>query len=185
MKEQHFEGLDQEPEEESRSARKREAQALRRLVEDVADLGELSFKSLVLPEDLKTAIVQARGMKLRSDERRRQLQYAAKVLRGYEDTDFDLFAQVKMLGASSKQDPNAMKLEKIREELISNGKIAIDGFCSLINDTDRNKLRNLVKKASEESALEAGAPKPATRSLYKFIKSEIARAGIEIPDSLL
>ena len=41
---QHFEGFDAEPEEESRSSHKRQAQAIRKLVEKIANLGEQSFK---------------------------------------------------------------------------------------------------------------------------------------------
>ena len=37
---QHFEGFDEAPDEESRSAHKREAQALRKLVDKIADLGD-------------------------------------------------------------------------------------------------------------------------------------------------
>ena len=71
----HFEGFDSAPEEESRSAHKREAQAIRKLVEKIADLGDQSFKSLVIPQDVKDALIIARKLKPKSDERRRQLQY--------------------------------------------------------------------------------------------------------------
>ena len=40
---QHFEGFDGEPEELSRSAYKREAQAIRKLADKIADLGTLSI----------------------------------------------------------------------------------------------------------------------------------------------
>ncbi len=184
MSEQHFEGFDHEPE-ESRSARKREAQAIRKLVEDISNLGDQAFKSLIIPDDVKEALLVARKLKPRSDERRRQLQYVARLQRGYPESDLDM--QVKMLGASSKEDPNTMKLERLRQELIDGGKLAIDAMCSLIIDTDRNKLRTLVKKASEEAKLdlEGNLPKPASRALYKYIKSEFARVKISIPNHLI
>lgn len=53
MAEQHFEGFDAEPEEESRSSHKRQAQAIRKLVEKIANLGEQSFKSLVILKKLR------------------------------------------------------------------------------------------------------------------------------------
>ena len=107
---QHFEGFDAEPEEESRSSHKRQAQAIRKLVEKIANLGEQSFKSLVIPQDVKEALLVARKLKPKSDERRRQLQYVAKLQRNYDDSDLE--NQVNMLGASSKEDPNTMRLEK-------------------------------------------------------------------------
>lgn len=179
---QHFEGFDHEAEEESRSAHKREAQAIRKLVEKIADLGEQSYKALTLPDDLRAAITMARKLRPRSDERRRQLQYAAKILRGYED--LDLQSQINLLGASAKEDPNAMRLELLREEFITRGKEAIDAFCALITDTDRNKLRQYVKKAAEEAAGDPGNPKPHARTLYKYIKAELARAGLPVPQTL-
>lgn len=180
---QHFEGFDAAPDEESRSAHKREAQALRKLIEKISNLGEQSFKSLVLPSDVKEALIVARKLKPKSDERRRQLQYVAKLQRAYDDCDLE--NQVYMLGASSKEDPNTMKLEKLRENLISGGVEVLNKFCSLILDTDRNKLRNLIKKAKAEMSGDLEASKPNSRALYKYLKSEIARAGVEIPQELI
>ncbi|SRR5574344_93 len=181
----HFEGFDSTPEEESRSAQKREAQAIRKLVEKIANLGDQSFKSLVIPQDVKDALVIARKLKPKSDERRRQLQFVAKLQRHYDDSDLE--NQVNMLGASSKEDPNTMRLEKLRENLIVGGVEVLNSFCSLILDTDRNKLRNLVKKAKEEAAKETSeeAAKPNARALFKYLKTEIARAKVEIPNELL
>lgn len=110
---QHFEGFDEAPDEESRSAHKREAQALRKLVDKIADLGDQSFKALVMPQEVTDAFIIARKLKAKSDERRRQLQYVAKLARRYDDIDLE--QQVNMLGASSKEDPNTMRLEKLRE----------------------------------------------------------------------
>ena len=183
--EQHFEGFDAPPEEESRSARKREAQAIRKLVEEVANLGQQSFNALRIEEDVKEALLVARKLKVHSDERRRQLQYVARLQRGYPNSDLE--QQLRAQGASSKVDPKTMKLEKLRQNLIDNGKAAIDAFCSLIIDTDRNKLRTLVKKASDELKVESDVqlPKPASRALYIFLKAEFERTGIEIPVRLV
>ena len=65
----------------SRSARKREAQALRALIEKAAGLGREDFAALTLPEELREALEAARALRPRSDERRRQLQFAARRLR--------------------------------------------------------------------------------------------------------
>ncbi len=181
----HFEGFDASPEEESRSAHKREAQAIRKLVEKIADLGEQSFKSLIIPQDVKEALLIARKLKPKSDERRRQLQYVAKLQRAYDDSDLE--QQISMLGASSKVDPNALKLEKLREKLIAGGIEVVNALCSLVADIDRNKLRNLVKKAKEEaSKIESEeVAKPNSRALFKYIKTELNKAKVQIPDDLI
>ncbi|MDM8119961.1 ribosome biogenesis factor YjgA [Succinatimonas hippei] len=179
---QHFEGFDSEPEELSRSAYKREAQAIRKLADKIADLGTLSFKHLNFPdESVKEAFVIARGMRKNSDEKRRQLQFAAKLLRAYDAED--LKKQIKSIGATPKADPNAMRLENLRENLIRGGVKALNTFTAVINDTDRNKLRTLIKKAKDELAQEKGE-RPAARALFKYIKSELQRSGAAIPDEL-
>lgn len=180
---QHFEGFDEAPDEESRSAHKREAQALRKLVDKIADLGDQSFKALVMPQEVTDAFIIARKLKTKSDERRRQLQYVAKLARRYDDIDLE--QQVNMLGASSKEDPNTMRLEKLRESFIKGGIEVVNAFCSLVADTDRNKLRNLVKKSKEEASLDNEEAKPNCRALFKFLKTEINRAKVEIPQELL
>lgn len=179
---QHFEGFDSEPEELSRSAYKREAQAIRKLADKIADLGTLSFKHLNFPdESVKEAFVIARGMRKNSDEKRRQLQFAAKLLRAYDAED--LKKQIESIGATPKADPNAMRLENLRENLIRGGVKALNTFTAVMNDTDRNKLRTLIKKAKDELAQEKGE-RPAARALFKYIKSELQRSGAAIPDEL-
>ena len=160
---EHFEGFDQAPDEQSRSAHKREAQALRKLVEKIADLGEQSFKKLVLDPQVKEALIIARSLKPRSDERRRQLQYVAKIQRSCEDFA-SLEEQVNMLGASSKEDPRTMRFEKLRENLI---------------------VGDVSKKAKVESEGDLEASKPNSRALFKYLKSEFTKAGIDVPNELI
>ena len=92
-----------------------------------------------------------------------------------------------MLGASSKVDPNALKLEKLREKLISGGIEVVNALCNLAAEIDRNKLRNLVKKAKEEAAkIESEeVAKPNSRALFKYVKTELAKAKVQIPDELI
>ncbi len=179
---EHFEGFDAPPEEFSKSAHKREAQAIRKLAEKIEAFGPITFNKLEFPdESIKEALVVARKLKKNSDEKRRQLQYVAKLMRSY---DLDaLINQIDNLGATPKSDPKALKMELLRENLIHGGTKALNEFTSLIYDTDRNKLRTLIKKAREE--LNSTLPdRPAARTLFKFLKAEIKRANVEIPDSL-
>jgi ribosome-associated protein len=190
---QHFEGFDQEPDEESRSARKRGAQEIRRQVENVANLGEHAFKAIRLEPDVRDAIVQARAMKPHSDERRRQLQYAARLQRSVAVQD--LGEQIAALGSSSKEDPDIMRFENLRTELITQGVGAVNALCGLCPELDRKKLMSLVRKAKEEARIEeeaggAGAPggkasKPWQRKLYRYVKDEVKKAGIPVPDTLI
>ncbi|MDD6318717.1 MAG: ribosome biogenesis factor YjgA [Succinatimonas hippei] len=187
---QHFEGFDEKPDEFSRSARKRDAQEIRRQVENVANLGDQAFKNISLDPDVREAIEKARAMKINSDERRRQLQYAARLQRGVETQD--LGEQIALLGASSKEDPDTMRFERLRSELISGGVSVVNSLCSLCKDLDRKKLMSLVRKAKAEFKQEQQTEntdvkiqKPESRRLYRYIKDEIRKAGIQVPETLL
>lgn len=179
---EHFEGFDAPPEEVSRSAHKREAQAIRKLADKICEFGDLTFKKLNLPdESIREAFDVARRLRKNSDEKRRQLQYVAKLMRQYDLSE--LQNQIATLGATPKADPKAMRMENLRENLILGGVEVLNEFTSLIYDTDRNKLRTLIKKAKDE--LTSDLPdRPAARTLFKYLKAEIKRAGVEIPDTL-
>ena len=143
-----------------------------------------SFKKLVLDPQVKEALIIARSLKPRSDERRRQLQYVAKIQRSCEDFA-SLEEQVNMLGASSKEDPRTMRFEKLRENLIVGDVSVLNAVCSLIKEIDRNKLRTLVKKAKVEAEGDLEASKPNSRALFKYLKSEFTKAGIDVPNELI
>lgn len=180
---EHFEGFDTAPDEQSRSAHKREAQAIRKLADKLADLGDTAFARLSFEdEDIKEALVKARSLKRNSDERRRQLQYVAKLLRNYGHEELE--AQVNGMGATAKEDPNAMRLEQLREFLIHGGIKGVNAMVELIPTIDRNKLRTLVKRAHDE--LSSTLPdRPAARALYQYIKAAVNQSGVTIPDTML
>ena len=180
---EHFEGFDTEPDELSRSAHKREAQAIRKLADKIADLGDTAFARLKFEEEeVKEAFVKARSLRRISDERRRQLQFAAKLLRSFGHEDLE--NQINNLSTTAKEDPKAMRLEMLREHLIHGGIKGVNSLVELIPSIDRNKLRTLVKRAHDE--LSSTLPdRPQARALYKFIKTEVNNAGVEIPDTML
>lgn len=180
---EHFEGFDTEPDELSRSAHKREAQAIRKLADKIADLGDTAFARLKFEEEeVKEAFVKARSLRRISDERRRQLQFAAKLLRSFGHEDLE--NQINNLSTTAKEDPKAMRLEMLREYLIHGGIKGVNSLVELIPSIDRNKLRTLVKRAHDE--LSSTLPdRPQARALYKFIKTEVNNAGVEIPDTML
>lgn len=180
---EHFEGFDTAPDEMSRSAHKREAQGIRKLADKIASLGDTAFARIRFAEtEIKEAFVKARSLRRNSDERRRQLQYAAKLLRSYGHEDLEL--QLSGMSATAKEDPKAMRLEMLREYLIHGGVKGINAFTALIPSVDRNRLRSLVKRAHDE--LSSTIPdRPAARELFRYIKAEVNRAGVEIPEEML
>lgn len=180
---EHFEGFDAAPEEFSRSAHKRAAQAIRKLADRIANLGDTAFARLKFDEEeIKESFKKARSLKRNSDERRRQLQFTAKLLRNYGHESLE--QQVEGMSATAKEDPKAMRLEMLREYLIHGGIKSVNALVELIPSIDRNKLRTLVKRAHDE--LSSTIPdRPAARALYQYIKAQVNQAGVEIPDSML
>lgn len=179
---EHFEGFDTAPDEMSRSAQKREAQAIRKLADKIADLGDQAFSRLSFPDpEVKEAFVKARTLRRNSDERRRQLQFAAKLLRSFGHELLE--SQLEGMSATAKEDPRAMRLEMLREFLIFGGIKGVNALTELIPSIDRNKLRTLVKRAHDE--VNSTLPdRPAARALFKFIKAEVNKANVEIPDHM-
>ncbi|MCK0513317.1 DUF615 domain-containing protein [Anaerobiospirillum sp. NML120448] len=180
---EHFEGFDTAPDEMSRSAQKREAQGIRKLADKISQLGDQAFSRLQFPDpEVKEAFVKARSLRRNSDERRRQLQFAAKLLRSFGHEELE--AQIEAMNNTSKEDPRAMRLEMLREFLIHGGIKGVNALVELIPSIDRNKLRTLVKRAHDE--LSSTLPdRPAARALYQYIKAETKRADVEIPDHML
>ncbi len=175
-RDQHFDGFDAEPEEISRRARKREAQAIRRLAEELGDLGEQSFAKLKFSDEaIAEALEEARAMRPRSDERRRQLQYVAKLLR-QSDAD-DLSAQLRREGGSARTDPKVLRLEQLREALLTAGMAGVNELCGRFPSLERSKLRQLVLKARGET--DPAAEHPHGRALYRYLRESFA--GEEIP----
>lgn len=180
---EHFEGFDQEADESSKSAQKREAQEIRALAETICKLGLESYKKLKFPdESIKEALDTARNLKINSDERRRQLQYVAKLMRQYELDE--LTQGVQSIGQSSKEDPKTAALENLREYFLDKGILAVNSFCQISANTDRNKLRHLLKKAQEEIDLPSEASKPNCRALFKFLKQECTKNSISLEQML-
>ena len=61
------------------------------------------------------------------------------------------------------------KIEKIRDELIENGDIALTNLLNNYPEADRQKLRNLIRSAQKER--EQNKPSKAYRDIYQMLKS--------------
>ena len=61
------------------------------------------------------------------------------------------------------------KIEKIRDELIENGDIALKNLLNNYPEADRQKLRNLIRSAQKER--EQNKPSKAYRDIYQMLKS--------------
>ena len=75
----------------------------------------------------------------------------------------------KIENKHNQQQAMLHKIEKIRDELIENGDIALTNLLNNYPEADRQKLRNLIRSAQKER--EQNKPSKAYRDIYQMLKS--------------
>ena len=148
----------------SKSARKREADALKALGMQLAELSPNQLRELELPEPLATAITTYQKIKSNS-AKRRQRQFIGGLLR--KDTEEADAIRARYL-AITKHDAAAKRihhgLENWRERLIADDQ-ALTGFLNEYPGASAQELRVLMRRA--RSAKDDKQKKLATRALYR------------------
>jgi ribosome-associated protein len=118
----------------SKSARKREYQAVQELGEKLIDLKESELDSLTLPEELRTAVSAAKRMKSHG-ALRRQKQLIGKLMR---QTDADqIRADLHRFGASERSAKQLFaSAEQWRDRLVAEDSHAWDAFITETGSDD-------------------------------------------------
>ncbi len=152
----------------SKSQRKRDMQALKDLAQKLV---ELSAEQLEAIEDLRVreSILAAKKI-TKGNARKRQLQYAAKLMSKIDATPIQLI--IDELDASSAVHIQKFhQLEVFRERLIEGDQEAMNEFLTLYPSTDRQQLRHLIRAAQQE-AEKSPEQKAHFRKLFQFLKTE-------------
>lgn len=155
----------------SKSARKREMHALRDLGARIAELPTAQRDGLPVSEPLRRALAEYDRLRAR-EARRRHLSYLGRLLRT-EDVDA-LTTALTRLDASSAEATRALHdLEHWRDALVADER-AVGAWCDACPETDRPRLRQLVRAARTEAerAGEPDPPKRAFRALFRFLREE-------------
>ncbi len=154
----------------SRSAVKREAQALQKLGEAIVDLTDGELATLPLEGDLAVAIGQARRLKEQAKTRegfRRQLQYIGKLMRK-ADADALRAAYDELQQGHQQRNQQFHRLEQLRDKLVAEGVAAMDQVLERYPDADRQHLRQLISAAVKER--DANQPPAAARKLFRYLR---------------
>ncbi len=150
--------LEDEFQGKSKSQVKREAEALQRLGEELANLPRRKLERMELPQDLRRALIESQSIKS-NIAARRQRQYIGALMRGVDpeaiqralvETDFDIPAESETS-------------EQIRVWLdrLSTGEPAVmEEFLSICPGLERQRLRQLLRNITKEKS----AKKPAGKS---------------------
>ncbi len=150
----------------SKSARKREVEALQALGTRLTGLSPGALSRIPMPEELAQAVVTARNLRQR-EARRRQLQYIGKLMRRIDPVPIE--AALQALEQGQREDAKAFQqLESLRDQIVSGDESGIDVVIGQYANADRQHLRQLQRQARKE--LEAQRPPAAARKLFRYLR---------------
>ena len=153
----------------SKSARKREYQALQSLGEQLIDLSAEQLASMVLDEQLLEAVQTAKGMKAHG-ALRRQKQLIGKLMREVDPEPIRV-----ALAASNRHDIIAKEIfretEQWRDRIAAEGTVALEDFFALIGGQNRTLLE---RAKAHEAASHDKARKLIRRQIFSEIHKELA-----------
>ncbi|KTD36496.1 alpha helix protein [Legionella nautarum] len=151
----------------SKSQKKRDAEALKKIGVELIALSETKLDTLPLSPPLRQAIIDAKSIKSHGATRR-QAQLIGKLMRS-ADTEAILQAYDALLAEDSAKTVVFHELEQWREKLIQGGKDALTEFIAEYQPEEVQQLRQLVKKAIEER--NSGKNLGASKALFRFLRS--------------
>ncbi len=139
--------------------------------ETLAALSMKQIDALELDELLYDNLVKLRTIKPKTEAYRRQQQFIGKLMRNVDLEELQLkISRVKqVIGNESIQ---VARFEKLQQQLLEGGDTAIFELVTEHPSFDRQKLRQLVRKANKE--LEKGTESKTARELFKYLRSEIS-----------
>ena len=153
----------------SKSSRKRESNALQDLGEELMTLSQQQLEQLNLPEVLKEAVIIGQGIKAHGGLAR-QRKYIGKILRGLDSAPI-LAGLMSLRGESVAKVRLQHQSEFWRDRMIAEGDGAVNDFVSLFPQSDRQRLRHLVKDSLAERARDL--PPKSARLLFKMIRESL------------
>ena len=161
---QHTEDDDQV--EISKSQRKRDMNALKRLGMALLEFSDDALRKLMLPEVLLEAL--RTGKRITSNNaRKRHMQYIGKLLR-----EVDIAPLQEAVDARNHQHTTHTRefhqIEALRDKLVQEGDSALPEVLAMFPRSDRQYLRKLLRQARQEHANRQ--PPRASRLLFRYLR---------------
>ena len=154
----------------SKSQLKREAEEKRKLAVKLVDLTEANLAKIPLEDALLEAVHTARKINRKKDGFRRQLQFLGKLMREIDTQPIE--SALDRLGSQHTQaNAHFHYLERTRDSIVSEGNEAIEALLEQHPQLERQKLRQLQRKAVKEA--QTNKPPAASRELFKYLKESI------------
>ena len=152
-------------EEKSKSQLKREADALQKIGEQLINMSAHELEDIPLPDNLVSAIEDARQMK--KGALKRQRQFIGKLMRDVDPAPI-IDALEARKAKALEQNRNFHRLEAWRDRLLDEGDAALNEFLDDYPAADRQKLRQLTRQATKEA--EQGKPPKNARNLFRYLR---------------
>lgn len=148
----------------SKSQKKREMGALQNLGEELANLSRDRLKKIDLPDNLRTALLDAQGFK--HEARRRQLQYIGRLMRGIDPAPLRaILDEINGLSAAATARQHA--LERLRIRLLEDENV-LGEIIRQHPGADHQHLRQLRRAALKEQEL--AKPPRAYREIFRVLR---------------
>lgn len=157
---------DDEPELQSKTARKKEMLELQQLGTKLLELSNVELGELQLEDKLSEALATAKRIKSR-EGLRRQMQYIGKLMRNTDITQIQKVIDAREQGHKELA-RRFHALEQLRDQLIEQGASGMALAIEQFPDIDRQHLRNLLTQASKER--NSNKPPAASRKLFKYLR---------------
>lgn len=155
----------------SRTQKKQRALRLQRLGEQLVALPPEQAATIPMPEELATAVAEAREMH-KHGARRRQLQYVGALMRELDPEPIE--SALASLTRGDRQEVRQFKqVEAWRDALLAgDGAVDMEAICAACPDLEIGRLENLVAEARAAKA--APAKRKAARRLFRYLKEAAA-----------
>ena len=150
----------------SRTQRKREDQTLQDLGEALVAVSEEKLAELDLPERLRDAVMEARGIS-KFGALRRQMQYIGRLMREEGDAETIRARLGAWKGVSVEETARLHLIERWRVRLLNDEK-ALEELITEYPRADIQQLRTLMRNAKREA--EASKPPKSFRELFQVLR---------------
>ena len=153
----------------SRTQQRGEALEIRSLAEKLVALPAAQLARLPIPEDLMPHIVETQRITSHIAHKR-QLQFLAKQMRREEDEVLEAIRDAMDEGGEAARRETALlhQAEQWRDRLLADGDDALAALLEEFPTADRQKLRQLVRNATDERA--KNKPPRAFRDLFREVR---------------
>ena len=168
-----FDNFHDDPQEEqvkSRTAIKKEVEALQVFGTQIVELSDKYLSRIPLEGRLAEAVQEARGMRHR-EGRRRQLQFIGKLMRDAENIEEIKEAYERVMSIGQENTKAQKQAELWRDRLLKGNNDSLQAFVDEFPNSEIQHLRQLIRNAQKE--LSQQKPPASARKLFRYIRELI------------